>query len=636
MKKFSFIQVVEDSTSDFHKIKQEDYLSIGDYKIVDQGKELIAGYTNDGKLVNYILSPIIIFGDHTKIFKYIDFPLALGADGAKALTVKNSLADYKYLYYYFKTLRLADAGYSRHFKFLKNVSIPLPENFDDQIRIATVLTRAEKLIAKRKESIKALDEFLKSTFLEMFGDPVRNEKGWNRDKIGKAVQVQGGYAFKSNDLLSTGIVRIVKIANVHFENLIWDDITYVPDHFLMEQDKFSLSEGDILLALTRPVIKSLDVVKTATVRKHDLPCLLNQRVARFIFNETIINKTFFLHYCYTSFFKNKVDSLCPPGLQPNISTTQIENIPLYYPPLNLQNKFSAVVDKVESLKLKFVQSLTELENLYGSLSQRAFKGELDLSRVPVKKDIEMTKSIIAGKSNIDADIEVILKQTIVSDKCIKLIREFEAFFKNKVNDDLRKQFYQQLHMTMVLLMQAIHFTESSENALLPKKLEKSFTLLNEIAEKIDYKVEISQDHFNKDDHGDVNLILSKTFLDFLDSANKITGYMQSTLVQDTVTKANKLLDPWPEEYICGKIEKDFKDKPFTIQDVLDRTKLLYEVPDHYDPYQVMLDKNRKPIGLKELFFNAIAKNNASILKLRQVYVFDPATIIKRVMLEVAS
>jgi type I restriction enzyme, S subunit len=68
-------------------------------------------------------------------------------------------------------------GISR--QFIELTKIPLPP-LDDQIRIATILTRAEKLIAKRKESIKALDEFLKSTFLEMFGDPVRNEKGWER------------------------------------------------------------------------------------------------------------------------------------------------------------------------------------------------------------------------------------------------------------------------------------------------------------------------------------------------------------------------------------------------------------------------------------------------------------------------
>ncbi|MCH8328347.1 MAG: restriction endonuclease subunit S, partial [Candidatus Marinimicrobia bacterium] len=74
---------------------------------------------------------------------------------------------------------------------LDKIRFALPA-YNDQIRIATVLTRAEKLIAKRKESIEALDEFLKSTFLEMFGDPVRNEKGWERKALAQLGSLDRG------------------------------------------------------------------------------------------------------------------------------------------------------------------------------------------------------------------------------------------------------------------------------------------------------------------------------------------------------------------------------------------------------------------------------------------------------------
>jgi type I restriction enzyme S subunit len=66
---------------------------------------------------------------------------------------------------------------SLKYKGLEKIKIPLPP-LEDQKRIASILTRVEKLIVRRKESIQLLDELLKSTFLEMFGDPVRNEKGW--------------------------------------------------------------------------------------------------------------------------------------------------------------------------------------------------------------------------------------------------------------------------------------------------------------------------------------------------------------------------------------------------------------------------------------------------------------------------
>lgn len=263
---------------------------------------------------------------------------------------------------------------------LYKMEIPYP-SLEDQIRIAHLLGKVEALITQRKQHLQQLDDLLKSVFLEMFGDPVRNEKGWSVDRIGKSIKVQGGFAFKSKDISSSSSIKLVKIANVHFENLTWDEVSSVPESFLSAYEKFSLHEGDLLIALTRPVIKSLNVVKTATVRQEDLPCLLNQRVARFLIDHTRINKRFFLQYCYTEFFRATVDGLCPPGLQPNISTNQIEDIPIFYPPMRLQHEFAAITEKVERIKYQYKQSLADIEVLYRVLSQQAFKGELDLARV---------------------------------------------------------------------------------------------------------------------------------------------------------------------------------------------------------------------------------------------------------------
>jgi type I restriction enzyme S subunit len=259
--------------------------------------------------------------------------------------------------------------------------IQLP-SLDDQIRIAHLLGKVETLITQRKQHLQQLDDLLKSVFLEMFGDPSRNERGWTKGRIGQAIKVQGGFAFKSKDIASSGAVKLVKIANVHFENLTWNDVSYVPDSFLDVYKKFVLHEDDLLIALTRPVIKSLNVVKTAAVRKEDLPCLLNQRVARFLIDQSRIKKRFFLQFCYTEFFRKTVDGLCPPGLQPNISTNQIEEIPIFYPPVALQNDFEAIANKVEGIKFHYQSSLTKLEALYGVLSQQTFNTKLDLQHAP--------------------------------------------------------------------------------------------------------------------------------------------------------------------------------------------------------------------------------------------------------------
>jgi type I restriction enzyme S subunit len=122
MKSATFEEVVSDQTSKYTKIPKEEYLPAGEYKIIDQGQQFIGGYTNRKDLINASNLPVIVFGDHTKIFKFIDFPFTIGADGTKVLSVKRELADTKYVYYFLKSLKLPVAGYSlraREFLFPK-------------------------------------------------------------------------------------------------------------------------------------------------------------------------------------------------------------------------------------------------------------------------------------------------------------------------------------------------------------------------------------------------------------------------------------------------------------------------------------------------------------------------------------
>jgi type I restriction enzyme S subunit len=93
-----------------------------------------------------------------------------------------------------------------------------------------------------------------------------------------------------------------------------------------------------------------------------------------------------------------------PGLQPNVSTNQIEEIPFFYPPVHLQNDFAAIATKVEGIKFRYHQNLTELEALYGALSQQAFKGELDLSRV-LLPDIKPEKEKAVATEPLPAHTE---------------------------------------------------------------------------------------------------------------------------------------------------------------------------------------------------------------------------------------
>lgn len=195
-----FENVFSDETKLGRKIQTSEYLSVGKYPVIDQGQAQIAGYTDleDGLFTDV---PAIVFGDHTRIIKYIDSPFFLGADGVKVLKAKVDGTDYKYLFYCLQNAKIPNTGYNRHFKWLKEVEIPLPP-LDEQRRIAAVLDKVSDLIAKRREQLDKLDELVKARFVEMFGDPINNTKGLPTIPLGKVCNLKAGVTTSSDEIHS--------------------------------------------------------------------------------------------------------------------------------------------------------------------------------------------------------------------------------------------------------------------------------------------------------------------------------------------------------------------------------------------------------------------------------------------------
>lgn len=109
------------------KIKKQDYKEQGIIPVVDQGRDFIGGYTNDFEAQHTHPLPIIIFGDHTRILKYVDFPFACGADGVQLIFTEENRLPLPLLYYMLKTIDLSDFAYARHFKFLKEKQVIIPK-----------------------------------------------------------------------------------------------------------------------------------------------------------------------------------------------------------------------------------------------------------------------------------------------------------------------------------------------------------------------------------------------------------------------------------------------------------------------------------------------------------------------------
>jgi len=149
------------------KVRQQDYKELGKYPIVDQGQNHIAGYWEEAEDLYQGDLPVIIFGDHTRIFKFVDFPFVCGADGTKVLVPNTSLFTPLFFYFVLSNLDIPSRGYNRHYSLLKEKQIirpPLPE----QQKIAAVLSAVQSAKEKTEQVIKGARELKKSLMKHLF------------------------------------------------------------------------------------------------------------------------------------------------------------------------------------------------------------------------------------------------------------------------------------------------------------------------------------------------------------------------------------------------------------------------------------------------------------------------------------
>jgi len=394
------------------KIYIEETEANGKYKhfLVDEGDLVIAS------------SGVVVDNFHNKIafVKKEHLPLCMNTSTIRFQVLDDKQASLEFLKYFLKTKlfkiqigRLITGSAQLNFgpSHLQKIQVPLPP-LDDQIRIATVLTQAEKLIAKRKESIKALDELLKSTFLTMFGDPVRNEKGFQIKKLVIFIKhlTSGGRGW-AKYYSKTGI-RFIRSLDVKMNSIQNEDIVFVTPPKNQEAERTRVKPGDVLLTITGSKIGRVSFVPNGFEEAY-----ISQHVA--IIRTTKINPVYLSFYLSMPNAGQRLIKKEQYGqAKPGLNLSQIRNFLILIPPSELQTKFSLFVDKVEFLKAKYNRSLTEMENLYGSLSQRAFKGELDLSRVPVEKEKQIVDPSGRSKRSIIYDCRTIRIERTISIKKI--------------------------------------------------------------------------------------------------------------------------------------------------------------------------------------------------------------------------
>ena len=159
------------------KISQKEYLDNGKYPVIDQGNLFIGGYSNDESLILKISSPVIVFGDHTKCFKYVSFPFVAGADGIKVLEPQNGIYP-KYAYYYCLSIDLTDRGYSRHFAFLKKCQfliVPIETQQAIVNKIESLFDEIDEGIGRLKTAAQQIQQYRQSLLKNAFNGELTKE-----------------------------------------------------------------------------------------------------------------------------------------------------------------------------------------------------------------------------------------------------------------------------------------------------------------------------------------------------------------------------------------------------------------------------------------------------------------------------
>ena len=356
-----FTELITDCTKEATKLPKSTYQETGTTAIVDQGQDFIAGYTDESDGI-FTKTPAIIFGDHTRVFKYVDFPFFIGADGVKVLKATRKI-NYKYLYYYFLQAKFPNTGYARHFKWLKELKIPVP-SLEEQNNIAAQLDKCTILIENYKQLLLKYDELIKSRFIEMFGDPVQNPMKWEKKNLSEwCTKVTDGThdtppRYTSGVLLLTG-------KNIRADHIDFSEIEYVsPEDHKIIYERCNPEYGDVLYTNIG--------VNYGTAVLNTIDYQFSMKNIALLKPKRDLVSGYYLWFVL-NLLRNKIlDENKTGGAQTFMSLATIRNLIIPMPPISLQNDFASFVQQLDKSKFTIQQSLEKIDCLFNSLLQEYF------------------------------------------------------------------------------------------------------------------------------------------------------------------------------------------------------------------------------------------------------------------------
>ena len=369
-----FNEVFQHIPSKAYQIQAGEYLSNGKYPVVDQGKTAIVGYTNNAdKVCNASKNPVIVFGDHTREVKYVDFDFVVGADGTQLL--RSPSHDLAFLAAMISNIPLPNMGYSRHFKFLQEALFISPPSLPEQHKIGSFFRSLDALIAEREAVLGKMESLKKAMLEKMFpqGDakiPEVRFKGfedeWKVKRLGGIGFPYNGLSGKCKSDFGHGLGRYVTYMNV-FTNPIADHDQC--DAIEIDNGQNEVKDGDVFFTTSSETPE--EVGMSSVWIGGGKNTYLNSFC--FGYRPKPGNVSEFLAYMFRSNgFRNAISFLAQGISRYNISKTKVMDIEVLLPKFEEQQKIGAYFRSLDALLAARRDEVVKLKQLKKAFLERMF------------------------------------------------------------------------------------------------------------------------------------------------------------------------------------------------------------------------------------------------------------------------
>jgi len=362
-----------DKTKTTTKLQSSLYGEQGAFPIVSQEKELISGYWDKEEDVFKHKTPIVVFGDHTKVVKYIDFDFVIGADGVKILSPKPFLNP-KYFYYWVCSVQIPSHGYARHYRYLKEHQVPVP-NLSEQQRIVALLDAEFAKIDALKANAEKNLQNAKDLFQAALKKDLEPKEGWKRTTLQEIcthiVDCPHTTPIKSPSKTEYPCIRTSELKN---GEISWETMQYVDkSEYLKRVSRLVPQENDIVYGRE-------GTFGDAILIPNYYHFCLGQRTMLFRPNQELVIPRFLLLYVISPYVYDQAKAKntgCGVG---HVNVRDIKEFSINLPQINVQQSIVARLDalneKCKTLQANYEKTLSLCDDLKQALLRKAFNGEI--------------------------------------------------------------------------------------------------------------------------------------------------------------------------------------------------------------------------------------------------------------------